>query len=270
MGVVNLTPDSFFDGGKYLGEAAARARVDQVVVEGADILDLGAESTRPGAEAVAAEEQIARLGLVLDYAVQTRLPVSVDTTRPEVARWALERGASLVNDVSCLADPHLATVAAEFGAIVIVMHSRGAMSAQAGFSVYPEDAYGDVVMDVMKEWRQARGRAEACGVSRSRIWFDPGLGFAKSAAHSRQLLLRLSDFSVLDCPIVVGASRKSFLGALDGSSPSQRLGGSIAAAVFAAERGAQVLRVHDVQETRQALLVSRTLREGTEAACSGI
>jgi dihydropteroate synthase len=270
MGVVNLTPDSFFDGGQHLGEEAARARVDALIAEGAQLLDLGAESTRPCAVEVPATEQIRRLSLVLDHAVSGPLPVSVDTTSAEVADWALRRGASIINDVSCLADPELASVAARHRAILIVMHSRGSMSQMKGFSVYPEEAYGDVVADVIAEWSLARDRAIAAGLSSSLLWFDPGLGFAKSAAHSTQLLGRLRDFAVLGCPIVVGASRKSFLASADGSSAEQRLGGSIAAAVYAAAQGAQVLRVHDVRETRQALRVTRALEFGGTTVCSGI
>jgi dihydropteroate synthase len=180
----------------------------------------------------------------------------VDTTSPSVAEFALKRGAQVVNDVSCLADTELARVVAEFGATLILMHARLPMSKMQGFSEYPESGYRDVVADVTAEWSAARERACGAGVPRESVWFDPGLGFSKSARHSYEVLARLDEFRCLGVPIVVGASRKSFIAQVDGSGPEARLGGSIAACVLAAQRGASLLRVHDVFEARQALGVA--------------
>ena len=258
MGVLNTTPDSFYDGGRYDQVAAGIARVDALLEEGADIIDIGGESTRPGAEPVAAAEQLRRITPALEHAVARGACVSVDTTLPEVAAKALALGAEIVNDVSCLADPELARVAAHAGAPLIVMHSRGPMSNMAGFSQYPKDGYGDVVVDVLREWRAARDRALAVGMTEAHVWLDPGLGFAKNAEQSLTLLTRLSELSH-GTPLVVGPSRKSFIAALDGAPPEERLGGTIAACLAAVARGASVLRVHDVSAVRQALGMSRAL-----------
>jgi dihydropteroate synthase len=262
MGVLNVTPDSFFDGGRYLGADAARERVDRLIAEGADLIDIGAESSRPGANEIPAAEQIARMEPALRYAVEQGRPVSIDTTSPEVAERALALGARLVNDVSCLADPELARVTARAGAALLVMHSRGPMSAQRGYSIYPDAGYRDVVADVRNEWRSARERAASAGLAPADVWFDPGLGFAKNARQSFELLARLAEFRAEGTPIVVGASRKSFLALEDGAPPEQRLGGTVAACLFAAEHGASVLRVHDVAAVRQALSVTRLARGG--------
>lgn len=267
MGVVNTTPDSFFDGGRYLDEGAARAQVERLAAEGADIIDIGAESSRPGATPVPPAEQIARMSAALEHAVNRDLVVSVDTTSPEVAEHALARGAHLVNDVSCLARPELAAVTARHGATLVIMHCRGNMQEQPGFSTYPDDGYADVVAEVRAELRDARSRAAAAGLSPEHVWLDPGLGFKKNARQSFELLSRLPELAQEGAPLVVGASRKSFLAAVDGAAPADRLGGTIAACLLAVERGAAVLRVHDVAAVRQALGVTRLARpSGLEAA----
>ena len=257
MGVLNVTPDSFYDGGRYLGAESARAQVDRLIAEGADIIDVGAESSRPGSQAIPAGEQLERMDAALKYAVERGCPVSVDTTSPEVAERALALGARLVNDVSCLAEPELAAVTARAGAVLLVMHARGPMSAQRGYSVYPDAGYRDVVAEVRAEWRAARDRAVAAGMAPGNVWFDPGLGFAKNSRQSFELLARLSEFESEGAPIVVGPSRKSFLAAADGAPPADRLGGTVAACLYAAAHGARVLRVHDVAAVRQALAVTR-------------
>jgi dihydropteroate synthase len=259
LGVLNVTPDSFFDGGRYLDLDRARFRVDQLLAEGADLLEIGAESSRPGAIQVPAEEQLRRAVPVLRYALERGALVSIDTTSPEVARETLGMGAHVINDVSCLSDLALAKVAASFNAPLILMHSRGSMQAQK-FSEYRADGYDDVVKDVAREWQEARRRALGAGIDERDVWFDPGLGFHKSAGQSLELMRRLHEFSDLSRVLVLGASRKSFLGQFDGSAPAQRLGGSLAAALFGAENGAQLLRVHDVAVTRQALLASSAFR----------
>jgi dihydropteroate synthase len=257
MGVLNVTPDSFYDGGRYASEAAQRAQIDRMLAEGACIIDIGAESSRPGAEAVPAPVQLDRMDAALRHAVARGAVTSIDTTSPEVATRALELGACIVNDVSCLAEIELARVTARAGATLLIMHARGPMSLQAGFSKYPDEGYGDVVAEVRAEWRAARERAVASGIPPEDVWFDPGLGFAKNARQSFELLARLGELGTEGAPVVVGASRKSFIASLDGSEPADRLGGSIAAGLLAVQRGASVLRVHDVLAQRQALDVAR-------------
>jgi dihydropteroate synthase len=260
MGVLNVTPDSFYDGGRYLDPPAARERVDRLLAEGASIIDIGAESSRPGAAAVTAAEQLDRIDASLRHAVARGSVVSVDTTSPEVAERALAAGARMINDVSCLADADLARVTARGQGTLLLMHARGHSSTQAGFSMYPEHGYADVVGEVRDEWRRARERAMSAGLAKADVWFDPGLGFMKNARQSFELLARLDELSDEGVPIVVGPSRKSFIAAVDGSAPDERLGGTIAACLCAVERGARVLRVHDVQATRQALAVARLAR----------
>jgi dihydropteroate synthase len=260
MGVVNATPDSFYQAGRSESRAAALARVNQLRSEGAEIVDIGGESSRPGAAAVAPDEQIARVEPAVAHAVQVgQLRVSIDTTSPLVAERMLAIGAVFVNDVSCLADPDLAQVTAKAGATLILMHTRGALGSMAGFSDYPDDAYEDVVSDVRREWCAARDRAVAAGLPRERVWFDPGIGFGKNARQSFELLRRLAELRDLGVPVVVGASRKSFIRAVDDAGPEERLGGTIAACLWCAAQGADVLRVHDVRAIRQALSVSEML-----------
>lgn len=262
MGVLNATPDSFYDGGQYASDEHARARVDQLLAEGADLIDIGGESTRPRATPVPAEEQLARIEPAVRYALERNAVVSIDTTLPQVADRMLALGAHAINDISCLSNPELARVCAAHQATLILMHSRGAMQKMSGFSRYPDDGYGDVVADVLAEWRAARDRALGEGLSKEQVWLDPGLGFAKNARHSFELLRGLSRLAGEGVPVVVGASRKSFIAALDGAPAEKRLGGSVAAALMAVELGASVLRVHDVHDVRQALLVARGIRRG--------
>jgi len=270
MGVVNTTPDSFFDGGRYMVEEAARARVDELMLANTTILDIGAESSRPGSAPVSAAEQIARMEAALEYAVSRGAVVSVDTTDPDVADHALGKGAHIVNDVSCLANDELARVAARHGAALILMHSRGPMQKMPGFSQWPDDAYGDVVRDVFAEWTQARDRAVQKGLAREAVWMDPGLGFSKNARHSLELLSRLSELRGRAPFLVVGPGRKSFIASVDPSAPTERLGGTVAACLAAVERGAEVLRVHDVREVAEALLIRRAVTEAPKAEVSRV
>ena len=265
MGVLNVTPDSFFDGGRYDDSDNAARRIDQLLADGADVIDIGAESTRPGAAAVAAAEQIARLEPALRYALSKGALISVDTASAAVARHALKLGAHLINDVSCLEDDDLARACAEQRAPLIIMHSRGPAASMAGFSVYPDAGYQNVVEDVRREWRAARARALAVGMSSEDVYFDPGLGFAKNAQQSYALLARLGEFQS-EGLVVVGASRKSFLASVDGAPPAQRLGGSVAACLVAAARGAAIVRVHDVREVRQALGVAAIVERETRGS----
>ncbi|RYE94685.1 MAG: dihydropteroate synthase [Myxococcales bacterium] len=258
MGILNVTPDSFSDGGRYLDPSAADARVAQLLDEGADLIDIGGESTRPGSTAIDADEQLRRVLGPVARAAAAGAIVSIDTTLPAVARAACEAGAVIVNDVSCLADPDLARVAREADGWLLVMHSLGAMAAMPGFSSSPESLYKDVVAEVTSALASARARALAAGLPADRFWVDPGLGFHKSAAHSYALLRHLESLRALG-PVVVGASRKSFLARDVAAPPDGRLGGTVAAGLAAARRGAAVLRVHDVRAMRQALAVERAI-----------
>jgi dihydropteroate synthase len=255
MGVCNVTPDSFSDGGRYLAPEAARARVDELLAEGADIVDVGGESTRPSAAAVSAHEQLTRVLDVVKYAVSRGACVSVDTGSPEVAAACFKAGADAVNDTTCLRDADIASVVASEGGALVLMHARGTQQAMRGFSQYPDDAYDDVVGDVCAEWEEAAGRARSLGVPGAAIVMDPGLGFAKNARHSTELLARLGEVvTTVGVPVAVGTSRKSFLAVVDpDAAPTERIGASIAAALHAANAGAAILRVHDVRATRQAV-----------------
>jgi dihydropteroate synthase len=269
MGVINVTPDSFSDGGLHFEAEAARRRIDELVQEGAQILDIGGESTRPGAAPVAAQEQIRRTRGAVQHAVGKGVLVSIDTTHPDVAREATRLGASIVNDVSCLRQGgELARVAADAGASLIIMHARAPMSEMKGFSVCAQDAYGDVVQDVRREWTAAAEEAERAGMMSEDVLFDPGLGFNKNARHSSELLARLDEFAAMGHDMVVGPSRKSFLCADVKTEPSRRLGGTVAACLASASRGASILRVHDVLEVRQALGVARAIGLRWSAAAS--
>jgi dihydropteroate synthase len=269
MGVLNATPDSFFDGGRFDAPEHAIARAKELLDAGADILDIGGESTRPGSLPVSASEQLRRIEPALAWAVADgRALVSVDTTDPEVARHALALGAHIVNDVSCLRDSLLARVTADAGAVLILMHSREPMSEIVGYSAYPDDGYADVVNDVLNEWRSARDRAVESGMPTEHVWIDPGIGFAKNARHSFELLRRLDELTTEGVPLVVGPSRKSFITLVDDAPPAERLGGTIAACLHAAASGARVLRVHDVRAVRQALAVASAARRPSREEAS--
>lgn len=262
MGVVNVTPDSFSDGGRYLEAERAVERALQLAAEGADLIDLGAESTRPGggvygagAQPVPAAEEIARLLPVLErLRPRLDLPISIDTRKGAVARAALQAGADLVNDVAALADPEMAAVVAAAGCPVVLMHARGELG-----TMQATIAFDDVVAEVRAELAQARERARQLGVAPDRVVLDPGLGFGKTAAQNLRLLAELERLVELGSPILVGASRKSFLALAAATPPAERLPASLAAAARAAEAGAALLRVHDVAATRQFLSARRAM-----------
>jgi dihydropteroate synthase len=252
MGIVNVTPDSFSDGGRYLDSGAAVAHALQLEAEGADLLDIGGESTRPGAEPVDAEEECRRVLPVIEAIVkQARAPVSIDTRKSEVMLRAADAGARIINDVSALAhDQGSLSAAAQTKLPVILMHAQGDPR-----TMQNDPRYDDVVLDVY-DWLEARVAAcEQAGIPRDRLIVDPGIGFGKTLAHNLSLLASLSIFHGLGCPVLLGASRKTFIGKLLGVRPSDRLPGSLAAALVGAEQGAQIVRVHDVAATRQALAV---------------
>jgi dihydropteroate synthase len=254
MGVLNVTPDSFSDGGHFSGREQAIARVDELVAEGADIVDIGGESTRPGAARVAAEVQLERVLEVVRYAAAKSV-VSIDTTSAKVAAACLDAGAHCVNDVSCLEDPELAHVAAGSGAAYVLSHARARQEKMAGFGGWPLSAYDDIVKDVVADLERAATRAAELGLGRDSLIFDPGLGFSKASRHSFELLRRAHEVvASADVPWLFGASRKSFLGLVDKEAkPEERLGASIQAASHAARSGVAIVRVHDVRATRQAI-----------------
>jgi dihydropteroate synthase len=259
MGILNVTPDSFFDGGSYVDPERQAVQIDRLIAEGAELIDIGGESSRPGSQSVGAREQIARIDGALRHALAKKALVSVDTIDPEVAAHALKLGAQLLNDISCLADLELARVAARHGAALIITHNRGPMSEMPGFSQWPDSGYDDIVGDIVEDWEKARKLAESVGVARENILFDPGLGFSKNARHCYVILQRLRELERLGSAIVVGPGRKSFIADVDPSKPEERLGGTIAASLLAVEHGADILRVHDVAAVRQALLVASAI-----------
>ena len=263
MGIVNVTPDSFSDGGRWLDPADACRHAETLVREGADLLDIGGESTRPGSQAVPAGEEAHRVIPVIREVARLGVPVSVDTNKAVVAREALEAGAAIVNDVTSLGDPAMASPVAEAGAGHVLMHMQGTPR-----TTQEDPQNDDVVGDVSAFLEERRGRAESAGVGRERIVLDPGLGFGKTLEHNLALLSRLEELASLGSPLLVGASRKRFIGALSGTAdPARRLPGSVAAVLAARSRGASLFRVHDVSATRQALSVYEAIRTtGTNSA----
>jgi dihydropteroate synthase len=248
MGVLNVTPDSFSDGGRFLRAREAVSRALEMVEEGADLIDIGGESTRPGAAGVSLRTELRRvLPVVETLARRTAVPISVDTSKAEVARRALEAGASIVNDVTALrGDPEMAQVAARAKARVVLMHMRGSPR-----TMQRAPRYGDVVEDVARFLGQRIQAAQAGGIARGRLLIDPGLGFGKTSAHNLQLLCGLRRLARLGCPILVGPSRKSFIGRTLGVPVRERLPGTLACAAVAWLNGAAMVRVHDVKETVQ-------------------
>jgi dihydropteroate synthase len=252
MGIVNVTPDSFSDGGAFFDPAAAIAHGLRLAAEGADILDVGGESTRPGAQPVPEAEEMRRVvPVVRELAARAGVPVSIDTTKASVAEAALAAGATLVNDVSALRfDQRLGDVAARAGAALVVMHMQGIPG-----TMQQSPRYGDLLGEVVAELAAGAGRAEAAGVDPDRILVDPGIGFGKTLEHNLELLDRLDALAALGRPILVGPSRKAFIGRLLDLPAGERLEGTIAACCLAATRGAHLVRVHDVRAVRRALRV---------------
>jgi dihydropteroate synthase len=276
MAVVNLTPDSFFDGGKLIADetdapnvSVAVRRCEQLVGWGADLLDLGGESTRPGAIEVPPARELQRVQPVIERLVQagiaTRAPISIDTRHAEVARVALASGASIVNDISGLADPAMAEVVAAAGAGVVIGHLRGEPRTMQ------RDVHFDaVVREVAGELAALVERAIAAGIGRAQIVVDPGIGFGKTAQHSGALVVAAAALrEATGCPVLIGASRKSFLGTLVGDERADRLPTSLAAAVLAVTHGAALVRVHDVQQTVLALAVTHAIERAWTDAHTG-
>ncbi|HEV8467056.1 MAG TPA: dihydropteroate synthase [Pseudolabrys sp.] len=253
MGVLNVTPDSFSDGGQFMDPAVAVAHAAEMAQQGADILDIGAESTRPYGDPVpvSTDDEKARLAPVLPEVVKLGLPVSIDTIKASIATWALDQGAAIVNDVWGLQrDPDIAPLVAERGVPVIVMHNRETA-----------DAAIDIIADVLAFFSRSLEIAARAGIAHENIVLDPGIGFGKTPEQSMTCLARLAEFKRFGLPLMVGASRKRFINTVTPSTPAERIGGSIAAHLLAVQKGAAIVRVHDVAETVQALRV-RTAIEG--------
>jgi dihydropteroate synthase len=254
MGIVNVTPDSFSGDGLYrqpLSEVVAA--VQSLVEDGADIIDIGGESSRPGARSVPLKEEIKRVIPVIDkLANKIKVPLSIDTAKPEVARLALAHGASMVNDITGLRNPEMSRIAARYKAATVIMHMKGNPR-----TMQDSPSYGSLIDEVVEYFEKAIARAVFEGVDREKIIVDPGIGFGKTTEHNLELLRRLEELKILGRPILVGPSRKAFIGKIAGiKDPQQRLFGTVAACVIAARNGARILRVHDVKEIRQALKVS--------------
>ncbi len=258
MGILNVTPDSFSDGGQFAEAETAIEGGVQMASQGAAILDVGGESTRPGAQQVWAEDEIERVRLVIQRLAAGGSAVSIDTRKSEVMTAALQAGARMVNDVSALTfDPRSAEVIAAAGAPVVLMHHLGPPE-----TMQHDPRYDDVLVEVYLWLEERIAAAEAAGIDRSKILVDPGFGFGKTVAHNLELMNGLAIFHSLGCPIVVGASRKRTIGALSNEAAAgERLGGSIAFALKAAEQGVQIVRAHDIPETVQALRIWRGLRD---------
>jgi len=267
-GVLNVTPDSFSDGGRFLGQTEAIEHGRRLLAEGADVIDVGGESSRPAGKAygagfseVPAEEEVRRVLPVIQALAGEGTTISIDTVKTEVATAALAAGATIVNDVRCAENPGLAVAAAEAGASYVIMHNRGRGEVRG-----PNIAYADVVEDVLGELLSAAERVERAGVPRVSVWLDPGLGFSKTAQQSAELLSSLGRFKKTGYRVLVGPSRKSFIADLapnpDGSrpSPEDRLGGTAAAVVACVAAGVDAVRVHDVYVMRQAAAIAEAVR----------
>ena len=252
MGIVNVTPDSFSDGGKFLDHQAAVDHAIQLLDDGADIVDIGGESTRPYSTPVAEEEELRRVLPVIEDVFRQRptVVISIDTSKPAVAEAAIAAGAEIINDITGLNDVRLAHVARESGAGVCVMHMQGTPQ-----TMQDNPTYGDVVAEIHVELRQRRDALVAAGIERGRICLDPGIGFGKTHEHNIELMANCWRFHDLGCPLLVGHSRKGFLGKLIGDKAADRTAATIGGALALAAQGVQILRVHDVRPLREALAV---------------
>ena len=257
MGIINVTPDSFSDGGQFFDAETAIAHGRKLAGEGAAILDVGGESTRPGADPVSPDDEMARVLPVVRALAGEGYCVSIDTRRADVMKAAVECGAAIINDVTALeGEPEALSVAAESGASVILMHMQGDPG-----TMQQNPRYDDAALDILNYLKARIAACEGAGIPRSRIAVDPGIGFGKTLDHNLQVISRLGIYHGLGCPVVLGVSRKRFVGMLNGDAPvEERLGGSLAAALYGIAKGVSILRVHDVAETRQALNVWQAIR----------
>jgi dihydropteroate synthase len=263
MGVLNVTPDSFSDGGRFFDRAEALRRLEELQAEGADIIDVGGESTRPGASPVSGEEELRRVMPAVEAAAaRLDLPVSIDTTKSGVARAALDAGAEVINDISGLRfDPELAELAAESGAGLVLMHIRGEPR-----TMQRDVHYDDLMGEIVGELRESTERALAAGCRAEQLVVDPGIGFGKTAEHNLAIINGLGGLQELGYPVLIGPSRKSFIGKILGLEVGERLEATIAACVVALLRGARIFRVHDVAEARRALDMAEAIVRGSSGA----
>ncbi len=253
-GILNATPDSFSDGGRWASPGDAAARGMEICEQGADLLDIGGESSRPGSAPVSAEEEGHRvLPVIKALAPRLKIPISVDTCKPEIARLAVKAGADIINDITGFTDPEMIEAAASSGAGVIVMHMRGSPR-----TMQADPVYADVVEEVKSFLAERAAALEKAGVRN--IILDPGIGFGKTLRHNLALIAGLSRIRALGFPVMLGVSRKKFIGTLTGGGPEDRLGGTIAACAAGAVNGADIIRVHDVLECRRAMLVADAIR----------
>jgi dihydropteroate synthase len=255
MGIVNVTPDSFSDSGRHLLRDAAITHAHQLIAEGADILDIGGESTRPGALAVSVQEELDRVLPVIEGLRGVAVPLSIDTCKPGVMRAAVAAGVHMVNDINALQQPEALAAVVASDAAVCLMHKQGLPQ-----TMQQDPHYEDIVVEVMEFLRSRIAAVEAAGVARNRIMVDPGFGFGKTLAHNLTLLRNLDKFTVLGVPLLAGLSRKSMLGLITGQDVDKRLAASLAAALLAVQRGAGIVRVHDVRATCDALKIWQSVR----------
>jgi len=249
MGILNVTPDSFYDGGKHFDLVDTQKRVDSMIKEGAEIIDIGGESTRPGSKPVSVEEELERVIPAIKYISENfEIPISIDTQKAEVAKKAIEAGACVVNDVGGLRKENMISVVSEMNVSVIIMHMQGTPE-----NMQKNPQYSDVVEDI-KEWLEERiTAAEMAGIKRSDIIVDPGIGFGKNLKHNLEILGRLNEFKGMSGGVLLGASRKSFIGMMTGNEEGDRLTGSLSAAIMGVTGGVDILRVHDIKETLSAV-----------------
>lgn len=257
MGVVNVTPDSFSDGGLYLSTRQAIAHARNLIEEGADILDIGGESTRPDSQPVSIDEELSRVIPVLEALVDTHIPISIDTSKPEVMKHAIESGAFMINDVNALRSPGALEVIAQNNHVQIcLMHMQGTPQ-----DMQKSPQYKNIVTEVKDFLQQRIDAALAAGISQDRLVIDPGFGFGKTLQHNLALLNHLNEFTTLGVPVLAGLSRKSMLGAITGNDVTHRIHESIAAALLAVVKGARIVRVHDVRASKHAIAVYTAMRD---------
>ena len=262
MGILNVTPDSFSDGGDYLDAGKAVARALQMVEEGADIIDLGGESSRPGSKSVTVEEELRRVISIVEKLVEAvSVPISIDTTKSEVARRCIEAGVAIVNDISGLTfDPAMPDVCAEFGAGVVVMHMQGNPQ-----TMQENPRYDNVVNEIDCFFRQRMESLMAAGIAEESIVFDPGIGFGKTAAHNLEILANITELKKIGCPVLVGHSRKRFLAKVLGRDVDERLFGTVGVSIALAAQGVDILRVHDVLATKDAIAAWNAIRNAVRS-----
>jgi dihydropteroate synthase len=259
MGILNVTPDSFYDGGRYPTPEIALKKAEEMLTAGADIIDVGGESSRPGSKPVSEKDEQDRVIPIIEKISQKfKPPISIDTTKAAVAKAALEAGAAIINDISALRfDSRMAELASRSGAGLILMHLQGTPE-----NMQTDPHYEDIICEISDFFKERIAFAVQAGIKKEQIILDPGIGFGKTVEHNLEIIRHLSSFKILGRPILVGLSRKSFIGKILGLEPKERLEGSLAAAVAAALNGAQILRVHDVGETIRAVKIIRALQMG--------